>query len=154
MGIWTYYIFKDQPICKLKKYSKNINERLYYPTYSNGISDSYPPVSSGYKVTERKEKYTLCHYALGMSGVCVRKKSSEDLSHKIGFVTDNDLSYAHIVYLGKFDDIFKFNLISNNGESEFNLASSGSEINFNGAKVEIISLNKTFVEYKIINYFE
>ena len=156
MGMWTYYILKDQPICKLKKYSKYINEKIYYPAYWNGItvpSNPNPPASSGYKVSERKEKYTICQYSLGMSGLCVRKKSSEDLSHKIGFVTDNDLPYAHIVYLGKFGDIFKFNLISNNEESEFYLANSGKVIDFKGAKLEIISLNENFAEYRIINYF-
>ena len=155
IGGWTHFIFKDQPICKLQKYSKYIKEKIYYPSRWNGSSkNNNPPVSNGYRLSIKENKFSLCHFAFGSAFACARKRNSEELSYKTGFVTDNDIPFAHIVYLGKFGDIFKFNLITNNGESEFNLLSSGSEINFNGAKVEIISLNKAFVEYRIINYFE
>ena len=155
MGGWTMYINKDVPVCKLKKYARYIKENFYYAPYWNQVSSNQntSPYSMPFKVTKKKDLYSICQTAMGMSAGCGKKKTSEEISFQTGFVTDNDLEFKHLVYIQKFGTILKFNLVTNNNSTEVFINEADKTLMLEDAEIEIIEATDTYIKYKIIKKF-
>lgn len=155
VGGWTMFINKDTPVCKLKKYARYIKEKFYYAPYWNQLSSNKntSPYSMPFKITKKKDVYNMCQTAMGMSAGCGKNKSSEEISFKTGFVTDNDLEFKHLVYIQKFGTILKFNLITNDGSSEVFINETEKSLKIENAEIEVIEATDTFIKYRVITNF-
>lgn len=155
MGGWTMYIKQNVPVCKIKKYARYIKEKFYYAPYWNQISSNQntSPYSMPYKINKKKDLYSMCQTAMGMSAGCGKKKSSEEISFQTGFVTDNSLDFKHLVFIQKFGTILKFNLITNNNSTELFINETDNILKVDNAEIKIIEATDTFIKYKVINNF-